>query len=223
MNRPLRVVVLLSGSGTTLEQFFSEIDAGRLPIAIDLVVSSRADAYGLERARRRGVETAVVPSRKHRRTAPGGTTVPDWDRFSDALDAVILPKRPDLVLMAGFMCRYRIPDGLVNRVMNIHPALIPAFCGKGMYGPRVHEAVVDAGVKVTGCTVHFATNEYDAGPIILQRTCRVRHDDTPEEVARRVQAEERIGYPEAVRLFAEGRLSVERGIVRIEGDGRDES
>jgi formyltetrahydrofolate-dependent phosphoribosylglycinamide formyltransferase len=223
MARPLRVVALLSGGGSTLENLFHAIDAGRLPASIDLVVSSRADAYGLERARRRGVETAVVPSRKHRRTLPGGATEPDWDRFSDALDTVVLPRRPDLVVMAGFMCRYRIPDGLEHRVLNIHPALIPAFCGKGMYGLRVHEAVVAAGVKVTGCTVHFATNEYDAGPIILQRTCRVYHGDTPEDVARRVQAEERIAYPEAVRLFAEGRLAVRGGVVRIEGDETDES
>jgi len=117
--------------------------------------------------------------------------------------------------MAGFMCFFRIPDEFIGRTMNIHPALIPAFCGKGFYGHYVHEAVVKYGVKVTGCTVHFADNEYDHGPVILQRTVPVRFEDTAEDVAARVFEQERIAYPEAIQLFAEGRLRIEGRRVRI--------
>jgi folate-dependent phosphoribosylglycinamide formyltransferase PurN len=116
--------------------------------------------------------------------------------------------------MAGFLQLLQVPDDFQNRVMNIHPALISAFCGKGYYGHHVHEAALAYGVKVSGCTVHFADNVYDHGPIILQRTVPVLDGDTPDALAARVFEEERIAYPEAIRLFAEGRLRVEGRVVR---------
>jgi formyltetrahydrofolate-dependent phosphoribosylglycinamide formyltransferase len=123
--------------------------------------------------------------------------------------------RADLVCMAGFLQLLPIPDDFAGRVMNIHPALIPAFCGKGFYGHRVHEAALQHGVKVSGCTVHFADNVYDHGPIILQRAVPVLDDDTPDTLAARVFEQECEAYPEAIRLFAEGRLRVEGRRVRV--------
>src|SRR5207245_9770922 len=124
------------------------------------------------------------------------------------------------VCMAGFMQLSTIPDDFMGRVMNIHPALIPAFCGKGMYGEHVHEAVLGYGAKITGCTVHFADNQYDHGPIILQRAVPVMNDDTPQTLAARVFAQECEAYPEAIRLFAEGRLRIDGRRVRITGERR---
>jgi len=121
----------------------------------------------------------------------------------------------DLVCLAGFLQLVQVPVDYLGRVMNIHPALIPAFCGKGYYGHRVHEAVLASGAKVSGCTVHFADNEYDHGPIIVQRTVPVLDDDTAETLAHRVFVEECEAYPEAIRLFAESRLRIEGKRVRI--------
>ena len=119
------------------------------------------------------------------------------------------------VVQAGFMVHWVLPERYAGKVMNIHPALLPAFGGKGLYGHFVHEAVLARGCKVTGCTVHFVNNVYDDGPIILQQTCPVEEGDTPDALADRVQAEERVAYPEAIRLFAEGRLRVDGRWVRI--------
>jgi folate-dependent phosphoribosylglycinamide formyltransferase PurN len=115
----------------------------------------------------------------------------------------------DLVVQGGWLCLWKIPPRYENRVMNIHPALLPCFGGQGMWGHHVHEAVLAAGCKVSGCTVHFCTNEYDKGPIIVQRTCPVADDDTPDTLAERVFEQECIAYPQAIRWFAEGRLRVE--------------
>lgn len=210
MADPLRIVALISGGGRTVSNLQDAIEAGRLDARIELVVSSREDAQGLQRARLRGIETAVAPSSDYRVEA-----ATDWAAMSAAVDALVLPREPGLVVLAGYMCLYVIPPALEGRVMNIHPALLPAFGGRGMWGRRVHEAVVASGVKVTGCTVHFATNDYDAGPIVLQRTCPVTHADTPDDVAGRVFALECEAYPEAVRLFAEGRLRIRGGVVEV--------
>ncbi len=211
MAEPLRLAVLLSGGGTTLENLAEAIDRGELPASIELVVVSRADAFGLERARKRKIPAVVVASRDYRRAGAGT----DWAAMSARLNEVILPVKPDLVCLAGFMCKYDLPPELRGRVMNIHPALLPAFGGQGMYGHHVHEAVVAAGVKVSGCTVHFVDQEYDAGPIILQRTCPVYDTDSPDDVAARVFKEECRAYPEAIRLFAAGRLRLEGRRVRV--------
>lgn len=209
----LRLAVLLSGSGRTLQNFFDQIDAGRLDAEVVVVGSSRADAYGLERARQRGIPTFVVPSRKFKDTA----------KFSQAIFRELAPYNFDLLLLAGFMCLITIPPELEGRVMNIHPALIPAFCGKGYYGHHVHEAVLRSGVRISGCTVHFVDNIYDHGPIIVQKAVEVLDDDTPDTLAARVFQKECEAYPEAVRLFGEGRLRIEGRRVRVlpaaQGDG----
>jgi formyltetrahydrofolate-dependent phosphoribosylglycinamide formyltransferase len=198
LDRPVRLAVLLSAGGTTLQNLIDQIAAGRLRAEIVQVVSNNADAYGLERARRASIPAAVVERKK----------AASREEFSAQIFALCRQARADLVCMAGFLQLIRIPDDFLGRVMNIHPALIPAFSGKGFYGHHVHEAVLAYGAKVTGCTVHFADNEYDHGPIILQRCVPVRDDDTPESLAARVFAEECAAYPDAIRLFAEGRLQI---------------
>jgi len=203
--RHLKLAVLLSGTGRTLENIFDHIADGRLDAEVVVVGSSRADAYGLERARSRGVPTFVVPSREYRRTS----------EFSKAIFGELGKYDFDLLLLAGFMCLLELPQELIGRAMNIHPALIPAFCGKGYYGHFVHEAVLRYGVKVSGCTVHFVDNIYDHGPIIIQKTVRVLDDDTPESLAARVFEKECEAYPEAIRLFGEGRLKIEGRRVRV--------
>jgi len=205
MPKAVNLAVLLSGSGRSLQNLLDRIAAGRLDAQVRLVVSSRADAYGLERARAAGVATALVESRRFR----------NFLKMSDAITLEIERQPVDLIVLAGFMCFYRIPDPFLGRTMNIHPALIPAFSGKGFYGHFVHEAVLRAGCKVTGCTVHFVDNEYDHGPIILQRTAPVLDDDTPDTLAARVFEQECEAYPEAIQLFAEDRLRIEGSRVRV--------
>lgn len=202
---PLRLAVLLSGSGTTLQNLLDRIADGRLRAQVVRVVSSKADAFGLERARIAGIPTAVV-TRKSCASA---------EEFSEHIFAEVRPSGADLVCLAGFLQLLPIPDDYLGRVMNIHPALIPAFSGKGYYGHHVHEAALATGVKVSGCTVHFADNLYDHGPIISQSTVPVLDDDTPDTLADRVFEQECEAYPEAIRLFAEGRLKIEGRRVRL--------
>jgi formyltetrahydrofolate-dependent phosphoribosylglycinamide formyltransferase len=200
-----RLAVLLSGSGTTLQNLLDRIAAGRLPAEVVVVVSSRAGVAGLERARAAGVPAVVVPRKNFA----------DATAFNDALHAELDRFPVDLVVLAGFLSLFE-PRGRYHlRALNIHPALIPAFCGEGFYGRRVHEAVLRAGVRVSGCTVHFADDAYDHGPIILQGTVPVLDDDTPETLATRVHLLENELYPEAIRLWAEGRLEVRDGRVVI--------
>ena len=196
--RPLRLGVLISGGGSTLANFLESIAAGRLEAEIPLVVASRAECGGVAIARRAGLRCDIVE-----RTAFGSVT-----EFSRAIFELCREVRIDLVTLAGFLALIEVPDDFHYRVMNIHPALIPAFCGRGFYGHKVHEAVLERGVKVTGCTVHFADNHYDHGPIILQSSVSVQDDDTPETLAARVFAAECEAYPEAIRLYAEGKLEV---------------
>lgn len=203
--RPVRLAVLLSGSGTTLQNFLDRIADRSLPAEVVVVIASRADAYGLERARQAGIPALAIPRKDY----------PDADRFNDALHAVLERYPVDLVVLAGFLSLFQLRQRFAGRVLNIHPALIPAFCGKGYYGEKVHQAVIESGVKVSGCTVHFADDQYDHGPIILQGTVPVLDDDTPATLADRIHALEREIYPEAIRLWAEGRLRVEGRRVRI--------
>jgi phosphoribosylglycinamide formyltransferase-1 len=139
--------------------------------------------------------------------------------FQERVWDAVRSHEPDLVCLAGWLHLVPIPDDFRHRVLNIHPALLPAFGGKGMYGRHVHEAVLAYGAKVSGCTVHFADNEYDHGPIVLQRVVPVLDDDTPETLAERVFEQECLAYPEAIRLFAAGRLRVEGRRVRVLGNG----
>ena len=182
-------------------------------------MSSNPRAGGLRVAEEAGVRTAVVNSRDFRLSAREGEVICDWRGMSHELDKFLCTGEFDLVCMAGFLCYYIIPNELEGRIINIHPSLVPMFCGQGMYGSRVHEAVVRSGVKVTGCTVHFADGIYDHGPIILQRCCPVYSGDLPEEVAARVFAEEREAYPAAINLIADGRVHYSSGLpVHVDGD-----
>jgi formyltetrahydrofolate-dependent phosphoribosylglycinamide formyltransferase len=201
----LRVAVLLSGEGTSLENLLQLAESGDLPAEIALVIASKSKAGGLERARRRHIPAVAVPRRDH----------PDVDEFNDAIHAELARHEIDLIALLGFLSPFQNRGTWSGRVLNVHPALIPAFCGKGFYGHRVHEAVLESGVKVTGATVHFADDEYDHGPIILQETLRVGEDDTPESLAARVQEVERRLVPQAIRLFAEGRLTLDGRRVRV--------
>lgn len=202
---PVRLAVLLSGNGTTLQNLIDYIEAGRLSASIVVVISSRPDAYGLTRATRHGLEAVCIPRRAYQ----------DRQTYDDAVDRLLDRYRPALIALAGYLHRFRIAPHYHGRVMNIHPSLMPAFCGKGLYGLRVHQAALDYGVKVSGCTVHFADEDYDHGPIILQRTVPVLEHDSAEALAERVGIEERRAYPEAIQLFVEGRLKVEGRRVKI--------
>lgn len=205
-DRPrLSVAVLISGGGTTLRNLLKKIREDDLPIGIRLVVSSKSGAGGLLFAKEARIPHAVIAPEDHPSDQAYGRAV-----FSACREAGI-----ELVVMGGFLRFVPIPPDFENRVMNIHPGLIPAFCGQGYYGLRVHRAVLDYGAKVTGCTVHFVDNQYDHGPIILQRVVAVRDDDTPETLAARVFEQECLAYPEAVDLYAQGRLHVDGRRVRI--------
>jgi formyltetrahydrofolate-dependent phosphoribosylglycinamide formyltransferase len=203
----LRLAVLFSGGGRTLENLAGLCRAGSLPAEIVLAVSSHEEAGGIERARSHGIPVAVVDYRQ-----AGGA-------FSDEVTRAVDGAAPDLVALGGFLRRWRLAPRYEGRVMNIHPALLPAFGGKGFYGNRVHRAVLAAGVKFSGCTVHYVTDEYDRGPIIIQRVVPVAPGDTVESLAARVFREECIAYPEAIRLHAAGRLEIAAGTVRMAGAG----
>lgn len=203
--KKLRLGVLISGGGRTMTNILDEIHAGRLHAEIATVVCSRSTVAGMQRAKEAGLAAKVVRTKDY----------PDVETFSDAIVRELDAAQVDLVVQGGWLCLWKIPPRYVNRVMNIHPALLPSFGGQGMWGQHVHEAVLAAGCKVSGCTVHFCTNEYDAGPIIVQRTCPVEDDDTADTLAARVFEQECLAYPQAIRLFAEGRLHVEGNRVKV--------
>ncbi len=205
LNRPIRLAAFISGGGTTVLNFLEQIKQGELSAEIPLVVSSRRDCSGVQRMKDAGLRCEIVRPKDF----------PSVEAFSDAAFALCREVEADLVTLAGFLSLIRVPEDFLNRVMNIHPALIPAFCGKGFYGHHVHEAVVSRGVKLSGCTVHFSDNQYDHGPIILQRSVPVLDTDSPDDVAGRVFQEECNAYPEAIRLYAEGRLAIDGPRVRI--------
>jgi len=203
--KPVRLGVLISGGGTTLINIREYIKQGRLNAKVAVVISSRSTVAGVERAKNAGLDVKIVRKKDYS----------DIDQFSKRIEDELAAANVDLVVQGGWLCLWKIPDRYENRVMNIHPALLPSFGGQGMWGHYVHEAVLKAGCKISGCTVHFCTNEYDKGPIIVQRACQVKDDDTPETLAARVFEQECIAYPQAIRLFAEGKLSVQDGIVKI--------
>lgn len=200
-----RLGVLISGSGTTLMNILKHIKAGQLNASVAVVISSRSTVAGVEKARNAGLDVKIVRKQDY----------PDIDEFSKRIEEELVAAKVDLVVQGGWLCLWKIPARYEHRVMNIHPALLPSFGGQGMWGHHVHEAVLKAGCKISGCTVHFCTNEYDKGPIIVQRACEARSDDTPDTLAARVFEQECIAYPEAIRLFTEGRLSVRNGIAMI--------
>lgn len=199
----LNIAVLVSGGGTNLQALIDAENSGKIKNGkITCVISSSPDAYALERAKQNGITTKVVRRKDY----------PDRKAYSEAIVEALQEARADLVVYAGFLV---ILDEVVakafpNKMMNVHPALIPSFCGKGFYGLHVHEAVLEAGVKLTGATVHFVNEVCDGGPIILQKAVEVLDDDTPETLQRRVmeQAEWEI-LPEAVSLFCQGKITVQ--------------
>ena len=201
---PLSIAVLISGGGTTLQNFIDLRARGELDVDIKLVISSRSSAKGLQRAADAGIPTTVI----ERSGNPDGL-------FSKHITDALRQADVDLVCMGGFLSMWIIPPDFEGRVMNIHPALLPGFGGKGFYGRRVHESMLEAGCKIAGCTVHFVDNIYDNGPIILQKAVAVHENDTPETLAKRVRKQEKVIYPEAIRLFAQDRLRIEGKRVRI--------
>jgi phosphoribosylglycinamide formyltransferase 1 len=196
MTRPiLNLAVLVSGSGTSLQSLIDEIDAGRLNANIVRVLASRAEIKAIERAQAAGLPAVVASP----------------EQVFNYCEAAHV----DLVCLAGWLSLLPIPPAWAGRVMNIHPALLPSFGGRGYYGLKVHQAVLAHGCKVSGCTVHFVDERYDNGPIILQRTCPVAEDDTPQTLAARVFEQEKIAYVQAIRLFQEGRLRIDGRVVKV--------
>lgn len=184
-------MVMLSGSGRTLVNLCDEITAGRLRARVAMVVASR-DCPGIERARERSIPVTVEK----------GEIPPErLAELARSCDAA-------LVVLAGYLKKVHIPRELEHKVVNIHPALLPSFGGHGMYGHHVHQAVLNHGCKVSGCTVHLCDAHYDRGPILIQRTCQVLEDDTPDTLAQRVFAEECIAYPQAIAMLLDGRVRV---------------
>lgn len=208
--KPLRLGVLFSGGGRTLENLVERVREGSLPARIAVAISSSPDAGGVQRARRLGIPCKVINYRERKET------------FSEDITRALDEAGADLVCLAGFLKLYLFPPRYAGKILNIHPALLPAFGGKGYYGDRVHAAVLESGAKFSGCTVHFVTPEYDEGPIVLQRIVPVHPGDTIHDLAARVFAEECLAYPEAIRLFAEGRLAMKEGTVEVNSEVKTE-
>ena len=206
----LKVAVLVSGGGTNLQAILDAIDNGTITNAkVEVVISNNKNAYALERAKNHGIEALCISPKDY------GTR----DAFNKAFLEKLDDCQPDLIVLAGFFVV--IPKQMIekyrNRIINIHPSLIPSFCGTGYYGLKVHEGVLSRGVKVTGATVHFVDEGTDTGPIILQKAVEVEQDDTPEILQRRVMEQaEWIIMPKAINLIANGKVSVVDGRVRID-------
>lgn len=204
----LKIGVLVSGGGTNLQAIINSIESGFIDNAeIVTVVSNKKDAYALERAKKHNIETAWISKKQFSNN----------DEYQDALIEHFKSKNVGLVVMAGFMVILgsKFINAFENKIINIHPSLIPSFCGEGFYGLKVHEAALAKGVKVTGATVHFVDSGADTGPIILQKPVLVKDGDTPEVLQKRVMEEaEWVIFPEAIKLFADGKLVVENNIVR---------
>lgn len=203
-NPPIRLAVCVSGGGTTLQNLIDLIRAKRLRAQVVQVVASRPRIGAIPKAEAAGIPLALA-NRAAKNLADFSRSVFDPIRKSNA----------DLVILGGFLSLIEIPSEYHGKVINVHPSLVPAFCGKGFHGHTVHEAAVEAGVKVSGCTVHFADATFDTGPIILQRTVPVLDDDTPDTLSSRVFKAECQALPEAIKLYAEGRLKVEGRLVRV--------
>ena len=203
----IRIGALVSGGGTNLQAILDAIERENINAKICCVVSNKEGAYALERAEKKSIENCVIKK----------SDFNSQKEYELALVKYFKERNVDLILLAGFMVILGedFINEFENKIMNIHPALIPSFCGEGYYGLKVHKAVLDYGVKLTGATVHFVTAECDAGPIILQKAVDVFDDDTPEVLQKRVMEEaEWVIYPEAIKLFSENRLKIENGIVK---------
>ncbi|SEI50734.1 formyltetrahydrofolate-dependent phosphoribosylglycinamide formyltransferase [Lachnospiraceae bacterium A10] len=206
----LKIAVLVSGGGTNLQAIIDRVKDGTIADAkIDVVISNNKGAYALERAEKAGIDALVISPKDFE----------DRAQFNQALLSELKTRNVDLVVLAGYLVV--VPETVIsefrNRIINIHPSLIPSFCGKGYYGLKVHEAVLSRGVKVTGATVHFVDEGTDTGPIILQKAVEVKQSDTPEVLQRRVMEEaEWVILPRAIAMIAKGQISVVDGLVRVE-------
>ncbi len=208
----VKIAVLVSGGGTNLQALIDAQKRGELGNGeISLVIASKPGVYALERAASNGIESVVLPRKEYASIAD----------YSKALTDTMVAKSIDLVVLAGFLTIFdeQVYNAFPNKILNVHPALIPSFCGKGFYGLHVHEAALAKGVKVSGATVHIVIPECDAGPIVLQKAVAVKQDDTPETLQKRImeEAEWQI-LPKAVRLFCDGKIKVENNKVYIEGE-----
>ena len=206
----LRVAVCVSGGGTNLQAIIDALKSGKIKDAqIVRVVSNNRNAYALTRAENAGIEGVCVSPRDFE----------NREKFNEALLSCLREAEPDLIVLAGFMVAVPacVIDAYRGKIINIHPALIPAFCGKGYYGLHVHEKVLERGAKVTGATVHFVDEDLDHGPILLQKAVEVREGDTPQALQRRVMEEaEWLLLPEAISLIAQGRVSIDdKGLTHI--------
>ena len=203
------IVVLVSGGGTNLQALIDAEKRGELGNGkITCVIASKADAYALERARNNGIKAVTLIRKDYA----------DVAAYSKAMTDLLIGEKADLVVYAGFMTILdeQVCNAFPYKMMNVHPALIPSFCGKGFYGLHVHEAALEKGVKLSGATVHFVTEECDGGPIILQKAVEVKNGDTPETLQKRImeEAEWKI-LPKAVQLFCDGKISVENGKATV--------
>jgi len=201
----MNLVVMASGNGTDLQSIIDAIEEGYINARIIAVISDKKGAYALERAKKHGIATYCLPKKELK------------ENFQEELLKLLEKLSPDGIILAGFLTILsgEIVERFENKIINIHPSLIPAFCGKGFYGMKVHQAVYEYGVKYTGCTVHFVDSGADTGPIILQEVVKIDEEDTPEAIAKKVLEVEHKVLPYAVKLFTEGRLKVEGRKVRI--------
>lgn len=205
----MKIAVFVSGGGTNLQAIIDNTKDGILKdIEISLVLSSSKTAYALERAADNGIKSAVVSKKDF-------DSIESWD---DAVLAAVEDSGAELIVLAGYLSLMgpKVVAKYSNRIINIHPALIPSFCGAGMYGIRPHQAALAKGVKVSGATVHFVNENYDEGPILLQKAIDVLPNDTPETLQKRIMQEcECKILPEAIRLIADGRVMIENNIARV--------
>jgi len=187
-----KLAVLFSGGGTTILNLLDYIEDGKLDAEIVLSIASRCDLTGIDRLADRGVDVAIAKQ--------GGDSI---EVANTKIQAWLKEAQPDLILLCGYLRLLKIEPWMEGRVLNIHPALLPDFCGKGMYGNHVHEAVIKSGEKISGCTVHYVDEQYDNGPTIIQKTCEVKTSDTPQILAQRVFTLECQAYPEAIKAVSE--------------------
>lgn len=202
-----KIAVMVSGRGSNLQAIIDKIDEGCINGNIGLVISNKKDAYGLERAREKGIDTVVVSK----------TLYPSLDERTNVIIDALTSRDIDFIVLAGYMeiLDKKLIDKYENRIINIHPSLIPSFCGKGLYGMRVHNAVYKYGVKLTGATVHFVDEGADTGPVIMQESVEIEDLDMPEDIGKKVLAIEHKLLPEIVRLMCDEKIVIDNRRVMI--------
>ncbi len=202
----LKIAVLVSGSGSNLKAIIDNIESGYLNCSIEAVISDKSDVYGIERAKSKNIKTYIVDKKEY------------GDKLSDEILG-ILQGKVDLIVLAGFLSilKGNIIEVFENKIINVHPSLIPAFCGPGMYGIKVHESALEYGVKVSGCTVHFVDKCTDTGPIIIQKVVEVCSEDTAKDLQLRVLKEEHKALSEAIKYISQGKVKIQgRKVIGIE-------